>query len=33
LIAAGISEVVGWPFASSEIAAAVKGCLAMRRAR
>jgi len=33
LIAAGISEVVGWPFASSEIAAAVKGCLARRRAR
>lgn len=33
LIAAGISEVVGWPFTSSEIAAAVKGCLAMRRAR
>jgi DNA-binding NtrC family response regulator len=33
LIAAGISEVVGWPFTSSEIAAAVKGCLAVRRAR
>jgi signal transduction histidine kinase len=30
LVAAGISDVVGWPFASSEIAVAIKGCLTMR---
>ena len=33
LVAAGISDVVGWPFASSEIAVAIKGCLAAQRPR
>ena len=33
LVAAGISEVVGWPFASSEIAIAIKGCLAVQYLR
>jgi signal transduction histidine kinase len=31
LVAAGVSDVVHWPFASSEIAAAIKACLTMRR--
>jgi signal transduction histidine kinase len=31
LIAAGISDVIAWPFASSEIASALKDCLAIRR--
>jgi hypothetical protein len=33
LVAAGISDVVGWPFASSEIAAAIKGCLSVQHGR
>jgi signal transduction histidine kinase len=33
LVAAGISDVVGWPFASSEIAAAIKACLSVQHGR
>ena len=31
LIAAGISDVIGWPFASSEIASALENCFAIRQ--